>query len=888
MPDSRPSGHPEVHLSEYRAPPWRVEHAELCFELDADATEVTARLQLIPDPAQHGVPLVLDGEDLELLAIALDGVPLDPARYHIGSGRLTIDRLDAACTLETRVRVAPSRNTQLQGLYRSGDTLLTQCEAEGFRRITWFIDRPDVMPTWRIILRADRTKYPVLLANGNQVRHEGRDQRELEDGRIEVVWDNPHPTPSYLFAIVAGQLDCVRNDIVTAEGRAVRLQVWAAQDDVGRCAFALGAVERALRWDESRFGRCYDLDVFNVVAAQDFTMGAMENKGLNIFNARYILADERSATDADYQGIESVIGHEYFHNWSGNRVTLRDWFQLSLKEGLTVFRDQEFMSDLHSREVKRIEDVRLLRSRQFAEDAGALAHPVRPAAYREINNFYTLTVYEKGAEIVRMLHTLLGEATFRAGMDRYFADNDGYAATIEDFLAAHAKESGRDLTRFARWYAQAGTPELDVEDMFDDGRYTLHIVQRQPPTAGANPQPLHIPLRYALYAADGSRLEVDATGDAVGHGDLLELTSEHHTVVFEGLRERPLPSFNQGFSAPVKLHYDYTPEALARLARCEHDGVTRWDTLQRLATNVLLQRFDATAAAAAVSLTSAEAALSLAIGDLLDDDGADPAFVAECMQLPDFDTLADALAMIDIDAVLAARVGLLRKLAHAHATRLRRRYDALATVSASGLDGAAMGARRLRNMCLAWLTEIDPRGALASDQFDASVRMTDQLGALRCLVHTDAPTAVQVLDTFTERHRDDPLATDKWLSVAATRPRVDAVESVRALLDSSWWTPTNPNRVRAVLGSFSRVNPTAFHRADGAGYALLVEQLPVLDAINAQVAAGLLAGFESWRRWSGGRDALARRALETLRGRLLSRDTNDLLTRLLQAVPAAG
>ncbi len=870
MPDSRPTGHAEVHLSDYRAPAWRVVHVELQFDLDADATEVVARLHLQPDPTQPGAPLVLDGEDLEPLAIALDGAPLDKSRYRIDAATLTVTGIERACVLETRVRIAPSRNTQLQGLYRSGDILLTQCEAQGFRRITWFVDRPDVMPTWRIVLRADRGRYPVLLANGNPL-----EKRDLDDGRHQASWDNPHPTPSYLFALVAGKLDCIGKDIVTAEGRTVRLQVWAATPDVPRCAYALGAVERSLRWDERRFGRCYDLDVFNIVAAQDFTMGAMENKGLNIFNARYILADEDSATDADYQGIESVIGHEYFHNWSGNRVTLRDWFQLALKEGLTVFRDQEFVSDLHSREVKRIEDVRLLRSRQFAEDAGALAHPVRPPSYREINNFYTLTVYEKGAEIVRLLHTLLGEATFRGGMDRYFADNDGRAATIEDFLAAHAQASGRDLAQFARWYAQAGTPEVDVEDTFDDadGRYTLRFTQRQPATVGTDALPMLIPLRFALYASDGSRIDAPGNSDAAVHGDLLELTREHHVVVFDGLRERPLPSFNQGFSAPVKLRYDYTPDALARLARHERDGVNRWDMLHRLALGVLLRTFDADA--------SAEAALSLALGDLLDDDAADPAFVAECMQLPDFDTLADAQTTIDIDAILTARVGLLRRLALTHATRLRHRYDALEMLAAHGLDGIAMGARRLRNLCLAWLTDIDPQGALAIAQFDAATRMTDRLGALRCLAHAGAPTATQARESFAERYRDDPLVTDKWITVVAARPHIDAVESVRGLLESTWWTPTNPNRVRAVLGSFSRMNPTAFHRVDGAGYALLVAQLPILDAINPQVAARLLAGFESWRRWSGVRATLAQQTLETLRGKLLSRDSNDLLTRLL-------
>ncbi len=870
MTDSGPSGQTETLLSDYRAPAWRIVHADLAFELDAEATEVAARLQLRPDPAQPGVPLELDGQELELLAIAVDGQPLDASRYQLDGQRLVIAGLAGECVLETRCRIHPARNTRLEGLYRSGESLLTQCEAQGFRRITWFTDRPDVMPTWRITLRADKARHPVLLANGNPVA-----QADLAGGRHESTWENPHPTPCYLFALVAGRLDCVRKDIVTADGRAVALQVWAAPGDVGRCGYALGAVERALRWDESRFGRCYDLSVFNVVAAQDFTMGAMENKGLNIFNARYILADEQTATDADYQGIESVIGHEYFHNWSGNRVTLRDWFQLALKEGLTVFRDQEFVSDLQSRQVKRIEDVRLLRARQFAEDAGALAHPVRPSRYREINNFYTLTVYEKGAEIVRMLHTLLGEATFRAGMDRYFADNDGRAATIEDFIAAHEQASGRDLSQFARWYTQVGTPEVDIEDEFADGRYTLRIGQRQRDEAATRTSPLHIPLRVALHGPDGEAIAVaPSAGDAPIRDGLVELTAPAHTLVFEGLAARPLPSFNQGLSAPAKVNFEYAPADLARLARSERDGLGRWDMLQRLAAGVLLRRFEAQA--------DATAALSAAIGGLLDDDHGDPAFVAECMALPDFDTLADAQPRVDIDGLLEARRNLVRHLAREHERRLRHRYHALAPLAADGLGGAAMGARRLRNGCLAWLTELEPEDGLAVAQFDVSTRMTDRLGALRCLVHSHSSAAGRAEAAFSRRHENDPLSTDKWLAVAATRPHADAVEGVRGLIDSHWWTPTNPNRVRAILGSFSRMNPTAFHRADGAGYALLVEELPLLDSINPQVAARLLAGFESWRRWSCGRDVLAQAHLERLRGRFASRDANDLLGRLLK------
>lgn len=868
--DSAPS-HAMTLLADYRPPAWRVVDVALEFELDFAATEVIATLRLEPDPDQRGVPLVLDGQGLELLAIALDGVPLPADRYRQDAHALHIEGVDRACVLRSRVRIVPEGNTRLEGVFRSGASLFTQCEAQGFRRITFFTDRSDVMPTWRTTLRADKARFPVLLGNGNPVS-----QRDLGDGRHEAVWHNPHPTPCYLFALVAGDLACVGKDIVTAEGRAVRLQAWSAPADVARCDYALGAIERALRWDEQRFGRYYDLDVFNIVAAQDFTMGAMENKGLNIFNARYILADENTATDADYLGIESVIGHEYFHNWSGNRVTLRDWFQLALKEGLTVFRDQEFVSDLHSREVKRVEDIRLLRSRQFAEDAGALSHPVRPEQYREINNFYTLTVYEKGAELVRMLHTLLGERVFRLGMDRYFADNDGRAATVEDFLAAHAAVSARDLTQFMRWYRQSGTPLIEIHDSYDAATctYALDIRQHTPATAAQPaPEPLHVPLRYCLHAADGTLLDARPQGDADVHDELIELRNAQHTLIFDNIAARPLPTFNQGFSAPVKLRYDYSSAQLATLARVERDAFLRWDILQRLATDVLLRRLDDDHAA--------QAALGDALGDLLEQADADPAFVAECMQLPDFDTLVDMLEEIDIDALLGRQQRLKCDLAQRHAIRLQQRYHALADAAAQGLDGAAMSARQLRNACLAWLSRIDPQAALASAQFAAATRMTDRLAALRCLVHAAAPAAKDALRAFQQRHRDDPLVTDKWIAVVATRPHGDALEDARELLDSTWWIPANPNRVRALLGSVSRMNPAAFHRIDGAGYRLLAEQLPQLDTLNPQVAARLLAGFENWRRLSGPRKQHAALALQSLRGKLASPDSVDLLTRLL-------
>ncbi|KAA2284282.1 aminopeptidase N [Arenimonas fontis] len=864
MPVRRDDGH--VYLADYQPPAWRIPHADLRFDLDPDATEVEARLRL--EPARPGEPLLLDGEDLELLAIELDGQPLPPERYDYDGQRLCVHGVAAACELRTRVRIRPAANTRLEGLYRSGSLLLTQCESEGFRRITFLADRPDVMPTWRITLRAERRAYPVLLANGNPVG-----SRELEGGRHEAVWENPHPTPGYLFAIAAGPLARVSTTLTTAEGRRVELNVWAEAGDVERCRYALGAVERALRWDEQRFGRCYDLDVFNIVAAQDFTMGAMENKGLNIFNARYILADEATATDTDFLAIESVVAHEYLHNWSGNRVTLRDWFQLSLKEGLTVYRDSEFSADLHSRALKRIEVVRLLRGRQFAEDAGPLAHPVRPQRYREISNFYTLTVYEKGAELIRVLQALVGDEAFQAGMARYFADNDGRAATLEDFLAAHAAASGRDLSDFARWYAQAGTPELRISASFDEasGDYALEIIQSQPATPGQpGPKaPLPIPLRFALYGPAGQRVGAAPQTDAPVRGDLLELREARHVLRWPGLGFQPLPAFNQGFSAPVRLRFDYTPAQLATLARWEADPFSRWDLLQQLAVQAI------TGTDARVAATEA---LREVLAGLLADDGADPAFVAECLALPDFDTLAEAVPVVDPQALAGARESLLATLAAALEQPLRQRYAALAAAAGGGLQASAMAARALRNACLDWLGHLDT--VPAQTQFDATATMTERLAALRVLLHRQAPGAEAALAAFRERFAGDPLVTDKWIGLVATRPAADALADVQWLLASPWWKPANPNRVRAVLGNLSRGNPLAFHRLDGAGHRLIADQVAAIDPINPQVAARLLGAFEGWRRLRSGLRESAEAALASLQDRLASADGRDLLDRL--------
>ncbi len=862
-----------TRLVDYRPSAWRIDLVELAFDLDPAVTEVQARLSLRPDPEQPIEALRLDGIDLELLSIQLDDQPLAPDRYAIDASGISISGLDGPCVLETRTRIRPISNTRLEGLYASGPMLLTQCEAQGFRRITWFIDRPDVLARYSVELRGDRVRYPVLLSNGNPAG-----AGDLPAGRHFARWSDPHPKPSYLFALVGGDIACVEAPYVTSEGRSVDVRVWTEPSDVERCRHALACALRALRWDEQRFGRAYDLDVFNIVAVQHFTMGAMENKGLNIFNARYVLADAHSATDADFEAIESVIGHEHFHNWSGNRVTLRDWFQLSLKEGFTVFRDQEFSADLHSRALKRIDDVRLLKSRQFLEDSGPLAHPVRPAEYAEINNFYTATVYEKGAEIVRMLHTLLGEADFRRGCDLYFDRHDGQAATVEDFLAALADASGRDLRQFARWYAQAGTPVLRVREHWDaaSGRLQLHIHQHTPATPGQpGKSALHMPLAYALYDDAGQRVAQPLVGDATVRAGVIELTAAEHTLQVDGLAQRPLAVFLQGLSAPVRLELDYDAVALARIVAVEPDALTRWEAIQRLAFDALLQRGPDPAAA--------RSALIDALGGLLRDPAEDPAFVAECQRLPDVWTLAERCTAVDLDALIRQREDLLDELAECHADAFDGAYRRLrAAHPGARFDAAAFAARRLTAVCLERLTRLDPHAALASAHFAQSECMTDRLSALACLVHFDAPDAASALASFRQQWRDDPLVTDKWLTISATRPQQETLEDLRALLsDPTLWQPGSPNRVRAVLGSFARSNPIACHRRDGAGYDLLFEQIAKQDAINPQVAARLLTALEAWQRLDQDRRTRISAGLRGLLDNAPSADLRDVVVRLL-------
>ncbi|MFC5524189.1 aminopeptidase N [Rhodanobacter ginsengisoli] len=870
-----------IRLSDYRAPAWRVETVALDFDLGIDASELCARLLLRRDPAQDA-PLRLDGEDLQLLSISLDGLQLPATAYRYADNVLEVDGAHDGSVLETRVRLRPAANTALEGLYLSGSResgfLLTQCEAEGFRHITFFPDRPDVQARYSVTLRADRERFPVLLAGGNP---DGAG--ELEGGRHWARFVDPHPKPSYLFALVAGRLEKLERDYVTADGRPVQLKIWAEADVIDRCHYAMDALERSMRWDEQTYGRNYDLDVFHVVATNDFNMGAMENKGLNIFNAKYLLADPDSSTDEEYRHVEAVVAHEYFHNWSGNRVTCRDWFQLSLKEGLTVFREQSFSADMNSAPLKRIEDVALLRRAQFPEDAGPLAHPVRPAQYSEINNFYTATVYEKGSELVRMLAGRLGRDGFRRGMDRYFERNDGRAATLEDFLGALGEANDTDLMPYLAWYGQAGTPRLKARGHYDPARreYTLTLAQHAPGVAGKEPRPpLPIPVKLALFARDGTMLPLHLQGAASGnlHERVVVLTRTEQSLVFTDVASEPVPSLLRGFSAPVILECDYTPAELALLLGHDVDGFNRWEAGQQLATRAYEDLRDGDA-------THALHAWCDALARLFDSEAIDDALLADLLTPPGEIELAERETAIDPQHIHGLRQDLQRHLAERlGADALYRRYQALAGHTTIELDAPSQARRRLKRRVLELLHLLDAEGAclLAAAQYRDAPGMTDRLAALAVLVRGHADAAAGALLDYRQRYADNTLALDKWFSVQAQMPGEPALERVLALEKDAAFTPKNPNRVQSLLGAFVRGNPSGFHRVDGAGYRLLIERLITLDSLNPQVAARLATAFNGWQRLEPKRREAARLAIAELAGHVgLSRNLAEIIGNVL-------
>ena len=821
---------------DYRPPEWLVPTIDLDFTLDPARTLVRARLA-VTRAGSHGEPLRLDGTGQQPLAVLVDGVAVDD--WRIDGETLVVPLAGDAHVVETQVAICPERNTQLMGLYASSGILCTQCEAEGFRRITWFPDRPDVLSVYRVRMEADAARYPVLLANGDPVGG-----GELPGGRHWAEWHDPFPKPSYLFALVAGDLAVNRGTFTTMSGRQVQLGIWVAAPELPRTAHALHALKLSMAWDEKTYGREYDLDVFNIVAVDDFNFGAMENKGLNIFNSRYILADPDTATDYDYDAIAAVVAHEYFHNWSGDRITCRDWFQLSLKEGFTVYRDQGFSADQGSAAVKRIEDVRSLRAGQFPEDAGPLAHPVRPESYQEISNFYTATIYNKGAELIRMMATMLGPVTFRAATDLYFRRFDGTAATCEDFVACMEEAGKVDLAQFRLWYSQAGTPRLAVglEHEAGGGRATVKLAQAVPPTPGQpDKAPMLLPLKLRLFGAQTGRALTDERlvlfGDAAG------------SITFEGIGERPVLSINRGFSAPIIIESDRTAADLAFLARTDDDPFGRYEALQQLMLDTLVAgtvegRADHTAVVEAVRATLADPDL-------------DPAFVAEAVLLPSESFVGDQLAVLDPEAVFRAREALRRDLGRSLDGQWRAIHDGERPPYAYTSADKAM--RRLRNVALGYLAASgagDVAG-LAFRQFERADNMTDRQAALGTLANGDGEERVAALDIFYHRYRDNALVLDKWFQVQALASRADTAAAVADLAGHRDFTLANPNRARSLIGAFG-VNQRAFHGADGAGYRFLADQLIALDRLNPQTSAKLLPPLGRWRRLDAGRARLMR------------------------------
>ncbi|SDB49580.1 aminopeptidase N [Belnapia rosea] len=852
MQDSAPQ---TTYRADYRPPAFLIDTVELDFRLDPAATLVRARLAF----RRNGPgPMRLDGQGLALLEARIDGAVLPEARLGLGAdGSLTVADAPDSGVLETLVRIAPEKNTELSGLYTSGGNFYTQCEAEGFRRITFFPDRPDVMSRYTVTVTADRARCPVMLSNGNPDGSGGN-----EDGTHWVRWVDPHPKPSYLFALVAGDLVDVHESFVTKSGRQVALNIWVRRGDEDRCGHAMDSLIRSMRWDEEVFGLEYDLDVFNIAAVSDFNMGAMENKGLNVFNTRYVLAKPETATDGDYQGIETVIAHEYFHNWTGNRVTCRDWFQLSLKEGLTVFRDQEFSADQGSRAVKRIRDVRGLRAAQFPEDAGPMAHPVRPDSYIEIDNFYTPTVYQKGAEVVRLIHTRIGAAAFRRGMDLYIARCDNRAVTIEDFVAAMQEASGVDLSGFMGWYDQAGTPELTMEDRYEPEarRWVLTLRQAVPPTPGQpDKHPVAIPVAMGLLDAGGAELPTRLAGEneAKPGTRLLMLEAAEQSFTFEDVAAPPVPSLLRGFSAPVKLK-GVSQDRLRFLAVHDTDPFVRWESGLQYATALMLQMVAARQRGEAPGF---DPALEEAVRNTLRGAEADPAFAAEALSLPGGGFVADQMEVADPAAVHAVREGLRREIGRRCGDVLRATYDALAEAGEYRVDGRSIGRRALRNACLAYLVAAGETG-LAEAQYAAAGNMTDRLAALSLLADAEGPTREGPLADFHARWRGDDLVLDKWFSIQAMSSRADTPAAIRTLYAHPDFDLRNPNRARSLIGAFASGNPLHFHAEDGEGYRFLADAVIALDPINGSIAARLVGPLGQWRRQAPGRAALMRRELE--------------------------
>lgn len=874
-----------IHLEDYRPTDFVLERVDLTFELDPKETKVEARLILHRrEGVEASAPLVLDGDELVMTGLLLDQEEIAASLYDVTDDTLTIRGLPETAPFEVTITtlLSPETNTKLMGLYRTNSVYCTQCEAEGFRRITYFPDRPDVLAVYTVNIIADKKSAPLLLSNGNYLG--GAD---MGDGRHFAAWFDPHPKPSYLFALVAGDLGVVEDTFTTMSGRDVALKIYVEHGKEPRASYAMDALKRSMKWDEEAFGREYDLDIFMIVAVSDFNMGAMENKGLNVFNDKYVLADPETATDADYANIEAIIAHEYFHNWTGNRITCRDWFQLCLKEGLTVYRDHEFSADMRSRAVKRIAEVRHLKSEQFPEDAGPLAHPVRPTKYREINNFYTTTVYEKGSEVTRMIATLLGRDLFKKGMDLYFERHDGQAVTIEDFVACFADVSGRDLSQFSLWYHQAGTPLVTASGAYDAAKqaFTLSLEQTVPPTPGQSAkEPMHIPLRMGLLLESGGEADLSSVSGADITGDVLHLTDRKQTVVFTGIASRPVPSFNRGFSAPINLHIEQTDDDLALIARHESDLFARWQALNAIA---LANLVSATASVRAGKPVTCEKALIDGLIAAAADDKLEPAFRSQALSLPsEADIAREIGADNDPDAIHAARQQILKAIAAAGRETFLRLAGEMASTGSFSPDAESAGRRALRNAALTYLVQGEDDPKRAAEAFAAADNMTDLSHALALLAHRfpDASETTQALAAFRKRFADNALVIDKWFAVQATIPGSGTLERVKALMTEPLFNGNNPNRVRSLVGSYALANPTGFNRADGEGYRFLAKQILDIDPRNPQLAARILTSMRSWRSLEDARAQHARNALKEIAGAAkLSADVSDIVERMLKA-----
>ncbi|MDR3475162.1 MAG: aminopeptidase N [Devosia sp.] len=866
-------------LKDYAPSAYLIERVELEVDIAPGIATVHAWLTIVPRAGTvAGTPLVLEGDELNLDSTALDGAPLMLSAYEATSRSLTLfTPPQRRFTLETVVHIAPEKNTKLMGLYRSNGTWCTQCEPQGFRRITYFLDRPDNLAVFKVRMTADRQLAPVLLANGNLV-----EQGEAPDGRHFAVWEDPFPKPSYLFAMVAGDLGSIHDSFTTVSGRQVALGIYCEHGKEDQCGYAMDSLKRAMTWDENRFGREYDLDIFNIVAVSDFNFGAMENKGLNIFNDKLVFARPETATDADFANIERVIAHEYFHNWTGDRITCRDWFQLCLKEGLTVYRDQEFTMDERSRPVKRIEDVRTLRAAQFPEDAGPLAHPARPDHYKEINNFYTTTVYEKGAEIVRMLATLLGEAGFRKGMDLYFERHDGEATTIEAFIKVFEDANGLDLQHFQQWYLQAGTPKVTAEDHYDAATKTYRLKLRQEiaPTPGQpDKQPMVLPVKFGLIGPNGAAANWTGVSGAEVRDDMIVLDQASVELTFEGVANRPVPSLFRGFSAPVNLKTSMSQDDRLFLARHDSDPFNRWDALQDVSMALLI------AAVGGTPWSDAQiGALATAIAETIGAPALDNAFRANVLVPPSEADIARVIGQnVDPSRIHAVRNDFLKAVVARAEEALRAAYEAPGGDEPYTPDAKQSGGRDLRNRALGLLVRGSVDGpALASKQYGAATNMTDRLAALSAAVGVGTADAPAMLDDFRRRFTADPLVYDKWLGLSALPPQDETLERVRAILAEPDFPRNNPNRLRALLGTFTGGNAVQFARADGAGFRFVAEFVADVDKRNPQVASRVLTAFRSWRNYEPVRRAAAETSLKQLKDSgELSRNIAEILDRML-------